>query len=123
MLLVGCVKQAPVVEEDTGITLAPEPTPEPAPTYDVVVSLAEWTISPARLTADAGKVTFKINNNGNYYHEFMVKGDGMNAMLNDGIEAEGSAELTVELEPGTYKVIDPIPGNEAKGLVAELVVS
>ncbi len=133
VVLSGCSKQvekeAPV---DTGVPVTFEEkenaTREEAPQPVVVeVELGEFYIKPSVIKAEEGEVTLLVKNKGNYYHEFEVeglseKGEAFKAIIPDGIESGGSAELNLNLSRGSYKVYCPIPGHEEKGMVAELVV-
>lgn len=85
----------------------------------IPVSLTEFAITPAALTASPGEVTFEVTNDGTMAHDFQIKELGeQTAMLNPG----QNESLTVELEAGTYTVICTVPGHEASGMVATLVV-
>lgn len=98
------------------------------------VKLTEWSITPTRAEAPAGKVTFDMTNDGSVVHEFVVvKTDLAPAQLpvdDDGMFDErgkgltfldevenidpdgGTAELTVDLKPGKYLLVcnkPPVP--------------
>jgi hypothetical protein len=110
------VSEAPPVEPETADASA---------VSDVAVTMDEWFIeAPTDLTA--GEVTFAIQNDGSFPHEFVViAGEGYDALplaangavledeLPDGavidrtdrIEGGLDGELTVALEPGNYVLL------------------
>ncbi|MEX2533159.1 MAG: multicopper oxidase domain-containing protein [Nitriliruptoraceae bacterium] len=91
----------------------------PAPS-SIAVDLAEFSIVPGELVvAPGGSLT--VTNAGSIDHDLSVVGtSATTAMLRPGddeVLALGS------LEPGTYTVICTVPGHEAGGMSASLVVS
>ena len=87
------------------------------------VELNEYTVSVTPASVDSGETTFSVENVGGVIHEFVVlktdlasadlplSDDGSADEEGSGIEligeieditAESSAELTVDLEPGSY---------------------
>ena len=69
----------------------------------VDISETEFALDPYDPTAKAGSVTFNVSNDGNTVHDLEVEGNGVEEST-DSIEAGASDELTVDLEPGTYKI-------------------
>jgi uncharacterized cupredoxin-like copper-binding protein len=101
------------------VTKAPETSGASTSGAPIPVSLTEFAITPSALTAQAGTVTFDVTNDGTMVHDFQI------VELGEGtpeLQAGASATLEVELEAGTYQVICTIPGHEASGMVATLVV-
>lgn len=87
----------------------------------VAVSLTEFAITPNTINAPAGEISLDVVNDGSMAHNLqVVELDLITADLNAG-DSETLDLGTVE--PGTYKVICAIPGHEAAGMVATLVVS
>jgi manganese oxidase len=84
----------------------------------VDVTLGDLFIEPAMIHAPAGTVTFRITNDGGTQHNFVIEGAGSTEMIESG----DSAELTVDLEEGTYPVICAVPGHADGGMKAELMV-
>jgi plastocyanin len=108
------------VEETT-----PESTPEDeeeAEPEGVRVSLDEFTI---RLSSSipSGETTFVITNRGAVNHSFVIVGEGAEASLDSPVRPEQTAELTVDLPPGTYQILCPVANHDALGMTRELVVT
>jgi hypothetical protein len=107
------------------------PTPSPtvpwtpdsaAPTGEVVdVGLSEYVIDmPAKLAA--GPVTFLITNYGSLTHSFAIEGPGIDEQLTHELEPGESGAFTVDLQPGTYSVTSPVPGDRDNGMSLVLTV-
>jgi uncharacterized cupredoxin-like copper-binding protein len=108
---------------------------------DVAVSLRDDAVELAPASADAGSVTFSATNDGTVTHEIEVfRGDVDPATLpvednvasTEGLElvdeiediTPGStANLTIELEPGTYVVMCNLPEHFGKGMHAVMTVA
>ena len=109
---------------------------------DVNVTLREFAVEVDPATASAGDVSFVATNEGSETHEFeifTIEGDTDVASLpvednvanTDGLtlldEVEdvtpgGSAELTVNLDAGSYAVICNLPGHYSEGMFVTLDV-
>jgi manganese oxidase len=103
------------VARDDGAPVAAAPTAaaEAAP-----VSLTEFAVSPA--TVGAGG-SLSVTNDGAMPHDLAVKDTDLQTAL---LQPGESATLDVSsLEPGTYTIICTVPGHEAAGMTAELVVT
>ncbi len=83
------------------------------------VTLTEFAINPARIETAAG--TLRVVNRGSVPHDLGVRGtDLMTPTLAPG----ESADLALgSLAAGTYEVVCHVPGHEAAGMRAELVVT
>ena len=101
-------------------------TPAGGETTVVPTVLQEWAIVPDTDTVPAGTVTFEVTNTGEDVHELVIfrtdidpgslptddrgavdeEGEGVELVdeLED-VEPGASAELTVELSPGTYTLV------------------
>jgi uncharacterized cupredoxin-like copper-binding protein len=108
---------------------------------DVEVSLRDDAVTLSPATADAGSVTFAATNDGSVTHEIEVfSGDVDPATLpvennvasTDGLELMdeieditpgASADLTIELDAGTYVVMCNLPGHFEEGMHAVLEVA
>jgi plastocyanin len=87
----------------------------------VAVALSEFEISPATITAGTGKVVLSVTNDGTMAHNLQVKGLGKKTA---DLAAGQSATLDLgEVAAGTYTVVCTIPGHEAAGMTATLVVA
>lgn len=93
-----------------------------APQYlsELQVELGSWYMQPADLYAKAGEVKFLVTNNGPRRFEFQVGELVQQKLL---INAGSTEELVLNLQPGEYKVFDPIDGHEEAGIVATLHVA
>jgi hypothetical protein len=127
-------QEAPQTPEPTEVpeTATAVPTPSPtvpwtpdsaAPTGEVVeVGLYEYTIDmPTELPA--GPVTFFITNVGSLTHSFAIEGPGIEEQLTHELEPGQSGAFTVNLEPGSYAVTSPTPGDRDNGMSLVLTVS
>jgi len=112
----------------------------------VTATIEDMAIDLSTHTVAAGKVTFEITNNGPSLHEFVVlktdiapgelpenpdepgqvmeEGQGIVPMGENGnIPAGTSANLTLNLKPGTYQVICNLPGHYVAGMYTDLAVT
>lgn len=108
---------------------------------DVAVSLRDDAVELEPATADAGSVTLSATNDGTVTHEIEVfHGDVDPATLPvednvasteglslvdeiEDITPGSTADLTIELGPGTYVVMCNLPEHFAKGMHAVLTVA
>ncbi len=105
------------------------PTPEQpwtpdaaAPTGEVVeVGLNDFYIDMPT-TLPAGPVTFLITNYGPSVHSFAIDGPGIDEALTHELEPGQQGAFTVELQPGTYSIICPVPGHRDNGMSLVLTV-
>ena len=106
----------------------------------VGVSMRDWEIALDPTTAPAGAITFDVTNDGPTTHEFEIfSGDvdpstlpvESGVAVTDGltlidevedVTAGSAAELSVDLEPGTYAMICNLPEHYQEGMVTTLVV-
>jgi plastocyanin len=93
--------------------------------HQVDVVLGEWTIGLGRDELPAGRTTFRIRNAGEHDHVFEIE-RGDQEWETETIPPGGSAELTVNLEPGEYEVYCPVVGDAGShrelGMETRLVV-
>jgi len=112
-------------------TSTPTPIPTPtvpwgpdsaAPTGEVVeVGLSEYVIDmPANLPA--GPVTFLITNYGSLAHGFAIEGPEVETALTHDLEPGETGAVTVDLQPGTYAITSPTPGDRDNGMSLVLTV-
>jgi uncharacterized cupredoxin-like copper-binding protein len=108
---------------------------------DVEVSLRDDAVTLSPATADAGSVTFAATNDGSITHEIEVfSGDvdpstlpiENNVASTEGLELideieditpGASADLTIDLDPGSYVVMCNLAGHFARGMHAVLEVA
>lgn len=85
----------------------------------VAVSLEEFTIAPAPITATAGG-TLAVTNDGTTTHDLTVEDQDV---ATPTLDAGDSAELALGgLAPGTYTVFCSIPGHREAGMEAQVTV-
>lgn len=82
------------------------------------VELGDLFIRPQEIRTSAGAVVFRVHNSGQAEHNFAIEGVGATEMIAPG----ETAELAVDLEPGTYEAICAVPGHADGGMRARLVV-
>lgn len=87
----------------------------------IAVTLSEFAIEPAALTAPAGQpLTFTITNEGTVPHDFSIEG----VAQTEEIPAGESTTLEVEaLEAGEYQVVCTVAGHEPAGMSGTLTVT
>ncbi len=99
----------------------------------------EFSMTPSVTSVPAGKVTFKVNNDGTIVHEMaVVKTDKSPKQLAepdgtanestivgeaDDIPAGASKSLTLDMIPGKYILLCNLPGHYAGGMYAEFTVT
>ncbi len=86
---------------------------------EVEVTMHEFGFRLSSAEVPAGRVTFEVRNEGTIEHNFIV------AELGQGtspIPPGGKAELTVDLQPGTYTVVCDIPGHKEAGMSLTVTV-
>lgn len=89
------------------------------PAAAVGVELSEFDISPDPIVVAAGG-TLDVTNTGSAEHNLTVR--GADVRTTDLPAGEGESLDLETLEQGTYEVFCSIPGHEAAGMLAELVV-
>jgi plastocyanin len=93
----------------------------PAASPETNVELTEYAIHMPQ-TLSAGPQHFKITNSGKQNHNFVVMGTGVSAQLPDDLTRGDSADITVDLKPGTYTVFCPVDGHRSKGMETTITV-
>lgn len=133
----GCGDSKEESTDATPATTTPA-TSTPAADGTVSVSLVEYKVKPSATSVKAGKVTFKVKNDGTMEHEFLVlKTDLAEDKLptkpkdasrvdeeGEGVEAIGevpelepgkSGSVTLNLKPGNYVLLCNVAGHYAAG--------
>src|SRR6266540_740387 len=104
----------------------------------ITAGMKEYAFDLSSSSAPAGKVTFKITNNGKITHEFVVlqtdlafdklpmtadgsvDEDKLTSMGEQGdMDAGQTKDLTVDLKPGRYIIICNLPGHFKQGMHTE----
>jgi plastocyanin len=111
--------------EDTGSTESTTATT--AVTSDggsaevIAVKMTEMAFDPESITVGAGEeVTVELSNDGAVEHNMSIDDADASHTLSAG-DAE-TVTFTAPSEPGEYKIYCDIPGHEAAGMVATLIV-
>jgi len=105
----------------TGVSAAPGATSTTcscsAPSeQEVDVTLQEFSITPAQITVNAGKVRFVVTNNGALSHNFTISTDSGTLGATPTFAATDSPQvLEVVLKPGTYQTLCSVPGHAQHG--------
>ena len=88
----------------------------------VAVSEKEYSIGLTPTALTAGTYTFNVDNAGQYKHNLVIEGNGVDAK-SDTFDPGKSGALTVKLAPGTYDVYCSIPTHKAKGMDLTITVT
>jgi hypothetical protein len=76
--------------------------------------------APADLTAEAGKLTINLTNDGQSDHALEIEGNGVEEETEE-IGPGESAEVTVDLKDGRYEFYCPVDGHREQGMEGTLV--
>ena len=88
----------------------------------VDLTAKEYAFDPADVSVDAaGKVTFRVRNDGEETHALEVEGNGIEEEM-ESIGPGESGTLTVDLEPGEYEFYCPVDGHREEGMEGKVVV-
>jgi plastocyanin len=96
---------------------------EPPSVPHVQVSAVEYAFTLSRTTVPAGKVVFQFVNNGQDEHNLQIasfEGPLVGAFADT--PAKGIGDLTLEVQPGQYKLFCSLPTHEQEGMKATLTV-
>jgi uncharacterized cupredoxin-like copper-binding protein len=88
----------------------------------VTAKEVEYSITPTPATIKAGSVTITAMNAGATTHQLTIEGNGISEKGTSNIAPGASANLTVDLKPGTYTLYCAIPGHEAAGMKTTIIV-
>ena len=92
------------------------------PIDTIEVNEAEFSLDPADITLDQpGTYVFKAENSGNAVHSLEIEGQGIEEETAT-IQPGQSAELEVNLDPGSYKLYCPVGNHEERGMVGTVTV-
>jgi uncharacterized cupredoxin-like copper-binding protein len=87
------------------------------------LSATEYAFDPSDVSVDAaGKVTFRISNDGQQTHALEVEGNGIEEETEDIAPGE-SGTLTVDLKAGEYEFYCPVDGHKDAGMEGTLTVN
>ena len=74
------------------------------------------------LTATSGEDTFVLTNDATVPHNLEIEGNGVEAGPTDTISGGQTAQLKVDLKPGTYTFFCAVPGHREAGMEGTLTV-
>jgi len=114
VVLVGAII---VAVSSVGSDTATTTVPFNGTTVNVV--LGDYVIQ-GNLTAPAGNIRLQAINQGGMIHNVGIKGGPISG---DMLPGKGFTLDVGSLAPGTYQLYCDIPGHEAKGMVANLVIT
>lgn len=114
LVFAGCPRRGPEGQPPG------KPTPPPSAEQVVNVSMREWAFDPSPLVARAGRITFRIKNDGAVEHNFLIENKA-GAQI-EAIQSGASKTLTVELTPAQYTIFCNLPGHREAGMVGTLRV-
>ena len=81
----------------------------------------EMGFTPREAVTDAGSVELRFRNDGQVFHELAIERDG-SAIKRVSAGPGATAEMTVDLRPGTYEMTCREPGHYEAGMRGTLVV-
>jgi plastocyanin len=120
----GQSPEAPV-DKDPPTKSPAAPAPEATPRVEVTAEDTEaFRFVLSRPTVPAGKVIIEFVNHGQDEHNLnaVEETEGSVAGSLPNTPSNGHLSLTVDLRPGDYTLFCSLPGHEAKGMKATLVV-
>lgn len=82
----------------------------------VAVTETEFSIELAETTFTPGTYTFEVKNEGNFPHNLVVKGPGVDSEASPTLQGGESGQLTVTLSEGTYEVWCSVDAHRARGM-------
>jgi len=71
----------------------------------------------------AGDYTFNVTNTGNFPHNLIISGPGVDNQKTEKLTAGTSGSLTVTLQPGTYEFYCGVPTHKGKGMDLTVTVA
>jgi plastocyanin len=87
----------------------------------VDVSLTDFAIEPAAITADPGSYTFRVTNDGAALHALEIEGPSGEVETTE-LAAGESGELNVDLEDGEYEMYCPVGDHRDRGMEGTITV-
>ena len=100
----------------------PTATTPAAGRSSVAIAATEFKFSPANLDMKAGRVTFRLRNDGGAPHALEVEGNGVE-QSSSVIQGGQSTTLSMNLRPGRYEIYCPVGNHKDMGMTGTLTVS
>jgi plastocyanin len=90
----------------------------------VEVTMTEFALEFSQQSFTPGTYTFRAPNEGQFPHTISITGPGVDNVTAGGPAQTGQeVSMTVDLQPGTYKIWCPVRDHEARGMVTEITVT
>ena len=83
---------------------------------------SDLAFNESNATAKAGPVTINFDNEQALQHDVVVEDASGNELGGTDLVSSGSADATVELQPGTYTFYCDVPGHREGGMEGTLTV-
>jgi plastocyanin len=94
----------------------------PSAAQTVEIHESEFSLDPDQVTLDApGSYTFRAVNDGSADHALEIEGNGVEEET-ETVGGGESADMTVELDEGTYELYCPVGNHKDQGMVGRVVV-
>jgi uncharacterized cupredoxin-like copper-binding protein len=103
-----------------GQPAGPQPS-TPVSGTSVAVQLTEMRVELPQQTFAPGTYTFVATNEGRLPHALEIEGGGLE-QATDTLSGGQSADLTVTLQPGTYKLYCPVHNHDEQGMHTTITV-
>lgn len=94
----------------------------PASGTSVPVRLTEMRVELPKQRFAPGTYSFVASNEGRLPHALAIEGNGLKAAT-DTLSSGQSADLTVTLQPGAYKLYCPVGNHDEQGMHSTITVS
>ncbi len=91
-------------------------------TRTVQMSVNEYRLNPQSVDASAGVLAIVVHNYGRLTHNLVVSANGQSVAGTTPIAPGQTAELDLDLAPGTYQMASTILSDEALGAYGTLTV-
>ena len=89
----------------------------------VTIALREWSLDPSDVTLSTGTYTFVAPNEGAIDHSLLIVGEDLSVGTPDVRYPSGvSQSFTVDLVPGTYEMLCPLPWHKSTGMAGQITV-
>jgi Cupredoxin-like domain len=88
----------------------------------VQMALTEYRLNPGSVRAGEGVLAIVVHNYGRLTHNLVVSSDGQSVAGTKPIPPGQTAELDLDLAPGTYQLASTILSDEALGAYGTLMI-
>jgi plastocyanin len=122
MAIAACGQDGAPAPTTTNTVGQPTGAQQPSTGTSVPVRLTEMRIELPQQSFAPGTYTFVASNEGRLPHALEIEGGGLE-QATDTLSAGQSADLTVTLQPGTYKVYCPVGNHDEQGMNTTITVS